>query len=309
MTCQRPGTAWSKDVDKQAAYLQEIHKCYPGLEAHATRLIETGEFNDAFILDDRFVFRFPRSPEGVDRLSVEIEVLRAIRGHVCVPVPNPIFVGADRQAVGTAFMGYHMLPGVPLRNCLDAFKADNAHPRLATQLARFLRELHSFPVQASGLELPAHDRVRPEALPGLYQIIRASLYTHMRADARDLIADQFHSYLDDPASHRYQQVLRHGDLGPGNVLVMPETHEIGGVIDFGSTGLDDPALDLGVVSFWGASLLGSAFVERLYDSYAVTERLLNRIRFFAMLSALMVALEGLEKGDRQAFAFGLAKYA
>jgi aminoglycoside 2''-phosphotransferase len=271
-------------------------------------LIETGEFNDALILDDRFVFRFPRSPEGIDRLSVEIKVLRAIRGHVCVPVPNPIFTSADRQAVGTAFMGYQMLPGVPLRNCLRAFKANNTYPRLATQLAHFLRELHTFPVQASGLELPAHDRARPEALPGLYQAVRACLYPHMRADARDLIADQFHSYLDDPASHRYQQVLRHGDLGPGNVLVMPETHEISGVIDFGSTGLDDPALDLGVVSFWGASLLGSAFVERLYQGYAVTERLLNRIRFFEMLCALTVALEGLEKGDRQAFVFGLAKY-
>ena len=64
-----------------------------------------------------------------------------------------------------------------------------------------------------------------------------------------------------------------------------------------------------MVSFWGEALLGSDFLERLYQSYVVTECLLNRIRFFEMLCALMVALEGLEKGDRQAFAFGLAKYA
>jgi aminoglycoside 2''-phosphotransferase len=295
-------------VDKQTAYLREIHRCCPGLRAHSTRLIETGEFNDALILDDRFIFRFPRSPEGIDRLSVEIKVLKAIRGHVSVPVPDPIFVSADRQAVGTAFMGYQMLPGVPLRNHLDACQADNTYPKLATQLAHFLRELHSFPVQASGLELPAHDRARPEALPGLYQTVRTCLYPHMRPDARDLVTDRFHMYLDDPASRRYRQVLRHGDPGPGNILVMPETCEISGVIDFGSTGLDDPALDLGFISFWGEALLGSDFVERLYESYAVTECLLNRIRFFEMLSALMVALEGLETSDREAFAFGLAKY-
>jgi hypothetical protein len=49
---QRPGTARSKDVDKQAACLQEIRRRYPGLGAHSTRLIETGQFND--VLNFRF---------------------------------------------------------------------------------------------------------------------------------------------------------------------------------------------------------------------------------------------------------------
>jgi hypothetical protein len=86
------------------------------------------------------------------------------------------------------------------------------------------------------------------------------------------------------------------------------TGAVRGVIDFGSAGLDDPAIDLGFVSFWGASFLGRSFVEQLYDRYGIPASLLRRVRFFKTMIALLIALGGLQSGDRKTFELGLGPF-
>ena len=296
------------DIDKLTVYLQQVHKCYPNLEAKTTRLVDAGEFNDIFVVNEEIAFRFPTSPDGMWRLKVEVAVLGAMQDHVSVPIPNPIYVSEDLETVGAAFMGYRMLAGEPLRNHLETLRAKGDHRRLAGQLAAFLQDLHGFPAASAGLEVPVHDRGRREALPGLYQSFREHLYPHMRPDARDLVTNHFDVFLSNPASFDYERVLKHGDLGPGNILLDPQRWTLSGIIDFGSAGLDDPASDLGFVSFWGESLLGKPFVERLYGDYPMTESLLGRTRFFQVMSALMVALGGLQGGDRETFEMGLEQF-
>lgn len=294
---------------KEQVYLQRVRGLYPGLEVGTTRLIDEGEFNDILIVDETLIFRFPRSPDGIGRLRVELAILKAIQGHVSLPIPKPCFVSEDMETIGVAFVGYRMLPGEPLRNHLDAFKMEAACRRLACQLATFLRELHDFPIGAVGLELPVHDQGRREALPGTYEQVHQHLYPHMRLDARDLVAEQFDAFLADSSSSCYERAIRHGDLGPGNILLDPETLSISGILDFGSAGLDDPAVDLGLVSFWGESLLGSkSFVEQLYDTYPVVEPLLRRVRFYRVMIPLWVALGALQSNDRKAFEVALAPY-
>jgi aminoglycoside 2''-phosphotransferase len=295
--------------NKEQVYLQRVRDLYPGLEAGTTRLIDEGEFNDILIVDNTLIFRFPRSPDGIERLRIEVALLEAIQEHVSLPIPNPSFISEDMETVGMAFMGYRMLSGEPLRDHLNAFKAEAACRHLAGQLATFLRELHDFPVEAVGLELPVQDRGRREALPGTYEHVRQHLYPHMRLDARDLIAEQFGAFLEDPSSLYYERAIKHGDLGPGNILLDPETLSGSGILDFGSAGLDDPAVDLGLVSFWGESLLGSkSFVEQLYDTYPVVEPLLRRVRFYKVMIPLWVALGALQSNDREAFKVALAPY-
>jgi aminoglycoside 2''-phosphotransferase len=296
------------DTDRLAVYLQRIRASYSDLEAKTTRLVDAGEFNDILIINEQIIFRFPTSPDGMWRLKVEVAVLGAMQEYISVPIPNPIYVSEDMETVGVAFMGYRMVPGEPLMNHLETLRAKGGHRQLAGQLAAFLRELHTFPVKSAGLEVPAHDRGRREALPELYQSFREHLYPHMRADARDLVTHQFDTFLSNPASFDYEQVLRHGDLGPGNILLDPQRGTISGIIDFGSAGLDDPATDLGFVSFWGASLLGRPFVEQLHSDYPVTESLLSRIRFFEVMIAMMIALEGLQRGERETFEMGLGQF-
>jgi aminoglycoside 2''-phosphotransferase len=181
--------------------------------------------------------------------------------------------------------------------------------KLAEQVAGFLRELHAVPVPAAGVNLPIHDAGRRDGLPHMREQIREQLLPHMQPEAGRLVLGEFDAFSGDPHSFDYQRVLRHGDLGMGNILIDPQTQTISGVIDFGSAGLDDPATDLGFVALWGVFAFGKAFVAHLFDNYGVTESLLKRALFFKRAIALHIALGGLQKGNREDFEFGLAQCA
>ncbi|MBN1579934.1 MAG: phosphotransferase [Anaerolineae bacterium] len=294
--------------NKRDVYLTEIRDLVPNLDIKTACLSDEGAFNDILNVNDTFIFKFPRSPDGIERLKTQAGLLEAIQGHVSLPIPSPHFVSEDMQTVGAAFIGYRILSGEPLHNHLDLFYTEAASRRLANQLATFLRDLHDFPTDSVGQILPVHDQQRREALPGTFRRVRESLYPYMRLDAQTLVTAQFDAFLNDPGSLDYGIAIKHGDLGPGNILVDPQAREICGIIDFGSAGLDDPAVDLGFISLWGEAFLHKSFVRLVYDSYGASEPLLRRVRFYKLVIALWVALDALQGQDQETFKMALGPY-
>ena len=68
-------------ADRAAVLLQRIQGLYPDLGTATVRLIDEGAFNDLLVVDETYIFRFPRSADGVQRLGSELIVLRALQGH------------------------------------------------------------------------------------------------------------------------------------------------------------------------------------------------------------------------------------
>jgi aminoglycoside 2''-phosphotransferase len=175
--------------------------------------------------------------------------------------------------------------------------------RLAGQVAGFLKALHGVTV-AEPLrgELPQYDTYDENA--DLYARIREKLFDHMRPDARQWTTGHFESFLNDVDNFEYQPVLKHGDFGPSNILFDKEQQIVAGVIDFGSSGLGDPAYDFaGLLSGYG-----EGFIECCADVYPEVRAFIGRIRFYRGTFALLEALFGVEHGDREAFEAGLEKY-
>lgn len=296
------------DTRLQTAYLQQISARYPNLEIKSVHLVDKGEFNDILIVNEELIFRFPRSVDGIERLKVEIAILNAIQERIPLAVPNPSFVSEDMQTVGAVFMGYPLIPGEPLKDHLETLKRSGGCEEMAMQLSLFLKELHNFPVEIIGADLPICDRGRRAYLPKMYEDVRQHLYSYIRSDARDLITDQFDSFLGDSNNFNYTRAIKHGDIGPGNILFNSEVQAISGVIDFGSAGLDDPAIDLGLVALWGEDELGESFVEQFNEGYNITESLLRRVQFFKMMIALWVALGGVQSDNHEMVRMGLKSY-
>jgi aminoglycoside 2''-phosphotransferase len=292
-----------------ASHVHRIRECCPDLHIQSVRPVEEGKVNDVLVINEALVFRFPKSDDGVRQLLTELAVLQALRGHVTLPIPDPIYTSAGAPTGGEAFAGYSLIHGEPLRDHVERLKAaeDSRRLAIAVQLAGFMRELHSVPVAGSGL--PAHDAGRRESLPTFLEQVRQQLFPHVDTNTQRLVLDEFESYLSDEQNFTYQRVLRHGDLGPGNVLLDPQTQAVSGIIDFGSAGLDDPAADLGFVALWGGHLFGPSFVEHLLRRYPVSESeaLRRRIRFFRLVIALHVALGGLQNQSREDLEFGLSQ--
>lgn len=303
-------------ADKLSAYIGRIRAAYPDLAVEGARLVTgEGQFNDVVILtaagEGELVFRFPRYQAGVERLVAETAILRAIRGAVPLPVPDPIYQRLAPREVGEVFTGYRLLPGVPLRREMlrgpETAEGEAAPRGPARQLAGFLRALHRTPLDAlarAGAGLGVEDG--RERWADLYARIRGRLFPRMRADARAAVADHFERFLTDARHGDWAPALRHGDFGGGNLLVDPATGAIAGVLDFGSAGLGDPAVDL-------AAILATAgqderFLRQFLAAYPELASGVDRARFYGGTFALQEALHGVEHGDREAFESGIAAY-
>lgn len=252
------------------------------------------------------IFRFPKFEEGIKQLAIETAILEGIQDQVSLKIPKPIYHHMKTSVVGEAFVGYEMIKGEPLwRETVSSITEEAVLQKLATQIAMFLKELHSISVEDSiAVSLPLLD-TREEWLD-LYKRIQAKLYEFMRPEAKIAVTEHFEHYLDTPKIFAFEPTLRHGDFGTVNLLYDEDTQSIAGVIDFGSAGLGDPAVDFaGIISPVG---YGESFLKRFEGVYPNIDNTVQRTKFYVGTFALQEALYGVEHNDREAFEAGIENY-
>ena len=99
--------------------------------------------------------------------------------------------------------------------------------------------------------------------------------------------------LDNEDFLNYKPVLIHGDLAPFHFLYDMQENKINAVIDFGVSGLGDPAHDVGVI----LDNFGEKFVKKMSKVYTDIPNFIDRSRYYARVSALWWSLRGLETND------------
>ena len=284
------------------SYLQLIRARHPELATDRARLLsQAGQFNTVLCLDDRWIFRFPKSPRAAAELARELELLPRLRGRLPLPIPEPAFA-AEHADGRLQFMGYAMIPGQPLlrdryrRLSADAGIVDG----IARDLAGFLKALHAIDPAAIDIEPDAEDS--RQFWRRAWIDVRQQLFPHMRPAAREQVRQRFESGLNDDHLWRIEPCLIHGDFGTGNILV--DGNRVSGIIDFSFCRPGDPAQDLGAL----LSSYGERFIERFLAHYPALTSCLPRARFYLGNYALLQALYGLRDGDKAAFDDGIAAY-
>ena len=99
------------------------------------------------------ILRFPKDGSERERMEQDCRLMAALAGRFSVRVPLPTFSATERTE--DAFTSYTMLPGESLIRAdviLPASGRWKAHsvelaPSFGRDLGRFLRELHTFPVE------------------------------------------------------------------------------------------------------------------------------------------------------------------
>ena len=287
-------------------FLKVITQSYPKLQIYNISLLDPdgGQYNDVLSAETSngpLIFRFPCNEIGVATIQNELRILGRIQHQTTLPVPNPIYTSTDTQSPGRVFMGYLRLPGRPLlRDHLKTAASHTILKKWANQMVEFLIQLHHVPVTQFS-DLP-HNETLPE-FQEFYNDIRQHLFPHMSRTARQETAAHFENYFNNPALHHYPIALRHGDFGTGNVLYDPDTLDLTGVIDFGFTGLGDPAVDIAALSTLGDTFFG--FVQAAYPNI---EPLLERARFYKGTFLLYEALYGLITGNDDIFQEAINPY-
>jgi aminoglycoside phosphotransferase (APT) family kinase protein len=203
------------------------------------RISSEGTVNAIFRIGDHIAARFALQPGEVattrQRLQSEADAARLLLGRTRFSIPEPI-------AVGEPGLGYPLPWSV--QTWLHGFTATQQDPGnspgFAHDLAEFINNVRAietggrqFAGQGRGGDLRSHDDWMELCFrnsEGLLDVARLRrVWRHLRELPRH-----------DP------DVMTHGDLIPGNVLV--SGGRLAGVLDVGGLGPADPALDL--VAAW-----------------------------------------------------------
>jgi aminoglycoside phosphotransferase (APT) family kinase protein len=217
--------------------------------------IDDGYDFEVAIVDDEWVFRFPRRSGVEEALELEITVLPALAP--ALPVDIPSFEYVSRSPL---FVGYRLIRGRPLVD------------EDAEGVCAFLEALHAH--DASGLPVERHDWVVAyrEQCAEFERLVFPFVDIGQRAQAKLLFGD-VETLVD------FKPSLIHADLGPEHLLV--RDGRLAGVIDWGDMRLGDPALDY-------AWLLNGPFAD-----WDVDTDLRRRARFYHRLAPWYEAHYGL----------------
>ncbi|MFE6307333.1 aminoglycoside phosphotransferase family protein [Nocardiopsis sp. NPDC057823] len=196
-----------------------------------------GTVNAVFLLGDDLVARFPLQPADPQAallvLEGEAAAARELAGRTRFATPEPVAIGAPGEGYPMPWSVQTRLPGTPADR-VDAGSGTD----FALDLAEFVRGVRAidtrgrvFRGQGRGGRIADHDawvRTCLERSEGLLDVPRLRRLWEGRL--RDLPRGS------DP------DVMSHGDLMPGNLLV--REGRLVGVVDVGGLGAADPALDL-----------------------------------------------------------------
>ena len=275
---------------------------FPHLGARSVLPLGEGYDSVAFLVDDAWVFRFPKRAEVERQLFIEAQILPVLAATAPVPIPVFCFRGHPSAAFPRHFAGYALLPGVP---ALQWDTATVPFQALAPRLARFLSWLHSFPVAAAEHRgVPRQpiaarlEEIRAETLADFAKVQQVAPAAPLEAWHRTL-----HSWAEPVGTPPAAATLVHNDLAAEHILLDPTTHAITGIVDWSDVAISDPAVDLAGVFQWG----GEAFVQAVLAAYAapIDAGVVSRARFFGACRGVADVTFGLETGRQEYVRDGL----
>jgi aminoglycoside phosphotransferase (APT) family kinase protein len=194
--------------------------------------------NTTFRLGDEMSVRLPSSDGHTAQVDKEQQWLPVLAPRLPLPIPQPLAKGAPSREFPRPWSIYRWLEGE-----LPAIERIGDLNRFATDLAQFLDALY---------------RIDPAGgpPPGAHSAFRGGPLTKWEAQTRGAIAALSGTIDGETAIAVWEAALRaewggppvwfHGDVAATNLLVAGG--ELCAVIDFGCSGVGDPACD--VVIAW-----------------------------------------------------------
>jgi aminoglycoside phosphotransferase (APT) family kinase protein len=245
------------------------------------RPVEPGGWdNRTFRLGEEMTVRLPSAAAYSAQVAKEHRWLPQLAPHLPLPIPIPLAMGEPGEGYPWNWSVYRWLTGHPASS--ERIEDMNA---FATELAGFLNALQ---------------RIDPNGgpPPGPHNFYRGGPLTVYDAETRRTIVALGDTIDAETATAAWEAALRatwhgppvwvHGDVASGNLLV--REGRLGAVIDFGSSGVGDPACD--VVIAW--TLLAGTSREAYRATLPVDRAAWVRGRGWALWKALITLSRSLD---------------
>ncbi|MFC1400155.1 MULTISPECIES: aminoglycoside phosphotransferase family protein [Streptacidiphilus] len=238
-----------------------------------SRVPSAGTDNALFRLGPDLAVRLPRLPHSAGQAEKEAHWLPRLAPHLPLAVPTPVAVGEPGAGYPWSWSICRWLDGETLTD--SAFADPTA---AAVALAEFITALRRIdptdgPAAGRGTPLAPRDTPAREAL--------TALRGRLPEDDLKTLGQVWEESLQAP-SWQKPPVWLHGDLLPGNLLV--QQGRLSAVIDFGTLGTGDPAVDL--LPAW--ALFSGESRTAFRDAVDTDEATWSRGRGWALSIALII---------------------
>lgn len=254
---------WIAEFDiNEDLVIQLLQTQFPKLSPLKVKLLAAGWDNTAFLVNDTYVFRFPRRKEVLELIKTEIKVLPAIAKRLPLQITAPSFIGLPSQFFPHHFAGYEHLPG----KTAEALRLnDKQRDNLAVPLAEFLAALHSInETEAATLGATRETTIKTNLL-GRVEMARKNLQTikpHTLANRMEEIV----TILDSASNINEKDLgLVHADFHARHFLI--ENNQLTGIIDWGDVQIGHPSTDLAAAFLF----LPPNSRDKFRDSYGIID--------------------------------------
>ncbi len=240
------------------------------------------------LLDEDWVFRFPRRADAAVKLTMEVTLLPALRPRLPVVVPKIEVQGVLADGV-TRWAGYRRIPGDPVTAGLLASPRGGL---ARSQIAGVLAALADVSVrEASEIGVPVAD-------VDSWWAARAATDERIMNDVVPLLdaatAEAAAALLSGALPRDFEPGLLHGDFHPGHLLADDTLGLIHGVIDWSGAQVGDPALEAAQL----IEELPEQVVAELFPPYADVAFWV-RARAYRRRFPLEEVLHGLDTGEQR----------
>jgi len=275
---------------------QIIKHEFPLFDISMIKKIGEGDNNNAFLINQNYIFRFPKRKEVKQNLKKEIAVLPRIRHQFKLELPKFDFVSKDIN-----FVGYKIINGKFL-----TFKIYNSLPtefqlQIQKSLSEFLSQLHSINLaMVKDCELETMNL--KEEYSDNFENVQKLIFPNITRKNSELIEQLFAAYLNNHKNFEYKPTLIHNDFSTDHILIDISSKKITGIIDFGDIAIGDPDYDF----MYLLDTFGANFIERMIRFYQQTNHkiVLEKLFLFSLANKLQIIVGSINDKDENAIKDG-----
>lgn len=263
------------------------------LRVDSIKLFGQGFDNYAFLVNEKYIFRFPKRDEASQLLLNENNILPHLDKIVSLQVPNLVFRGNPTKNYPYFFHGYEILEGL---SAYQVALSDDALKECLQSLAHFLVKLHSVKaVQAQGFgaEVQMYDKTTVcrviESLKHRVMVLQNKKVVELD---NHFIKNQTKLFKNTVIPHD-NDCLVHGDLDFRHLLLQDK--KLVGVIDWGDVGVNHPVVDYVIVH----QMFPASMHEMFFNIYGpVDQEIWLYARFLALHRSITLMLLGCDIDDQ-----------
>lgn len=237
----------------------------------------------AYLVNDKFVFRFPKR-QGWDELHREMKFLAFAADHLPLAVPRYLHAAPNSPAAPHGYAVYQYLHG----HAMDV-SALSSEQRVvaADRIAAFIRAVHDLQPSPDVSEVLPREDERASAKI-LATRAEHEIAPKLRPPEADNLRRRFDEYLSTPRDVSLRPSVLHADLSRDHILMQDEA--VVAVIDFGDVNWGDADYDFTYLFVE----CGLPFVEEVARRYEHPnlDRLRFKLNYFDMADQVDIILNG-----------------